>query len=352
MKDLSNLIRPCIYMLEDFPPCSSEERGGFLNLDANESPFNTPENRYPDNNLDSVKSLWGKPEGIPAACIHLCNGTEEAVDQLIRICCTPQKDNVLVSVPTRIMFARRAAVNDVECRMIALSADTYDIDAESVLSAIDEHTKIIYFCRPNSPVGNLLSGKTIETIADLFDGLVVVDESYIDYVPQASLVHLINRASNLVIVRSFSHAWAAAGMRMAVVVARPSLIRFLELISFRHSIGKFSSDYLSQLMRTRLDIDKWTRQIIEEREKVYIALKQLSCCTQVFPSNTNFILVRFKNAAEVSRFLTEHGINVCSCVDRPLLDNCLRITIGLAAENSCLLGALRKYQESVGALSR
>lgn len=160
-----------------------------VRLDANESPFNTPFNRYPDEkDLGELKHNWGKHERIPASCIYFTHGTEEAVDLLMRVYALPNRDSVVAAEPTRSIYKRRAIINRVEYREAALKENDFELDAERILEAVSETTKIIYLCSPNSPTGNLLDAQSIETILQLFEGIVVVDESYIDFVPHKSIL--------------------------------------------------------------------------------------------------------------------------------------------------------------------
>ncbi len=319
---------------------------GMLRLDANESPFNSPECRYPDAQLLRLKTLWGRHEGIPAKCCYLCNGTEQAVDLTLRVFCNPGLEEAVSVTPSRSVYARRARLNEVRCTQVPLDDETFALNADAVVESVRHNTKVIFLCNPNSPTGNVLSAESIATLADLFDGIVVVDESYIEFAPGQSGVRLINDHSNVVILRSFSHAWASAAVRLAVVVAHPTLIKYYECMGLCHPVSSLAADYAERLVRRRLDVDKWVRQLVDERSKVVLALRQLPVCLKVYPSETNFLMVRLRQRDDVVRYLAEQGIAVLPLEGDSRIADCVRITVSLPVDNSRLLGALRKYCES------
>lgn len=320
----------------DSKPTMQLPKKSELKFDANESPFNSPMNRYPDATAATLRESWGRHERIPASCIYFCNGTEEAVDHVMRIYAPERTDSVVSVTPTRSVYKRRAEINRLVFREVELRPDNFELDAEALLDSVDNSTRLIFLCSPNNPTGNLLDSESIETILDLFEGMVVVDESYIDFIPQATLLKLLNKYKNLILLRSFSHAWSSAGARLASVVAHPEVIKKLERVGFTHPISSLVIAYAEELMERRLDIDKWSRQVIDERTKVVAALKDVPGCLEIYPSVTNFLLVRFDEVDSVYQYLKSQGIAV-----RPI-HGALRITIGLPGENSALVGALRR----------
>lgn len=307
-----------------------------IRLDANESPFNTPDNRYPSMDLNEFRTAWGLPEHIPASCLYFTSGTEEAIDLSMRIYAMPNRDSVVSIVPTRSVYYRRALINHLEYREASLGEQDFSLNAETLLDNVSQTTKMIFLCSPNSPTGNVLQSSDIELILQLFNGMVVVDESYVDYTPQSTVLKMLNNYSNLIILRSFSHAWSSAGLRLAAVIARPNVITDFQRIGYVHPISSPVVRMAKELVNNRLDVDKWIRQIISERTKVASALKDLPECEKVFPSETNFLLVRFTNSHVIYAYLLSQGIAVKE------IGNFLRITIGLPHENSALLGALRR----------
>lgn len=305
-------------------------------LDANESPFNTPDNRYPDSANEHLRELWGRHERIPTRCIYLCNGTEDAIDLCMRIYGTPNRGNVISVAPTRTVYKRRAAINRLEYREVPLNATDFSLNTDAIIEALNSTTQILFLCSPNSPTGNLLGADNIETLLDLYEGVVVVDESYIDFVPQATVINLLNRYKNLIVLRSFSHAWASAGLRLAAVIAHPEVIDRFVCTGLTHPLSAPVARLAEQMVLRRLDVDKWVRRLVDERTKVEVALKELPECMEVYPSVANFLFVRFADAAAVYKYLHRQGIAV------RLVHGCLRISIGLPGENSALLGALRR----------
>lgn len=307
-----------------------------VHLDANESPFNTPDNLYPDAILLMLRKTWGCHEHIPEQCIYFTNGTEEAIDLSMRVCALPGRDSVATVSPTRTIYKRRALINRLEYREAPLIPDNFALNVESLLDTVSQTTKMIFLCSPNSPTGNVLARQDVETVLGLFDGMVIVDESYIDYAPSASVLELLNRHRNLVILRSFSHAWSAAGLRLAAIVAHPSVIDNYRRMGWVHPLSSVVARAAQQMVNRRLDVDKWVRQIVAERGRVELALKELPECIKVYPSEANFILASFSDNTEVYKYLLDEGIAV------HLVREGLRITVGLPCDNSSLLGALRR----------
>ncbi len=311
-----------------------------VRLDANESPFNTAYNEYPDADcLSALKREWGKHERIPESCIYFCHGTEQAVDLVMRAFALPGRDSVAAAEPTRGVYRRRAMVNRLEYREAPLRTDDFAFQAEALLNVVSDSTQLIFLCSPNSPTGNLLNAAEVEAVLQLFDGYVVVDESYIDFCPQHTVVGLLNKYRNLIVLRSFSHGWSAAGLRLAAVVARPETIAEIEKVGFTHPLSVCVARAAMQMVQQRLDADKWVRQILEERTKVALALRVLPEVQGIYPSDANFLLVRFTDSEAVYQYLLQNGIAV-----RPAC-GCLRITIGLPSQNSALLGLLRRRVE-------
>lgn len=307
-----------------------------IRLDANESPFNMPDSQYPDADMLDLRERWGLHERIPAQCIYLTSGTEEAVDLAMRIYAVYGRDSVLSVEPTRSVYRRRAMINRLEYRQVKLKDETFALDVEALLDAVSATTKMIFLCSPNSPTGNVLDKERLADVLELFDGMVVVDESYIDYAPEFTCLELLNRYRNLIILRSFSHAWSLAGIRLAAVVARPEVTEGFRRIGWAHPVSSLTEREVLQMLPRRLDVDKWVRQTANERVKVEVALKELPECVKVYPSLANFVLVRFVDTMAVYKYLLANGIAVYPVC------GCLRITIGLPWQNSALLGALRR----------
>lgn len=345
MKDLTQLIRPAIRsfverheVAELFPDTIA------VRLHANENPFNAPYNRYPSEE-ENLKSSIGRIRGIRPDCIHLGNGTHAAVDALCRIFCTPRKDNVVGIVPTCGLYEDVAALNDVEYRRVRLN-ETFDITADSLLRAADERSKLIFLCSPNSPTGNLLNREEILKTAECFDGFVVIDEAYVRFSRSESLLGELDKHPNLILLNTFSTAWASAGIRLSVVYAVPQLIRYLDSVCADHPVATPVLREAVDVVKRPYDVDKWVKQILDERDKVMAAFRQLPVCEKIFPTHSNFFLTKVRRSAHVYDYLLSQGIAVRYCRSLEMCEDCLRISIGLTSDNDKLLGALRKYNQN------
>lgn len=341
LTDLKALIIPRVRSIANASPSmwSIPEERGTLRLDANESPFNAPDNRYPDGNYARLREALGKSVGLRREAIGVANGSEVIVDSLIRVLCVPG-DNIVTIAPTRSVYERRAIVNGVECRKVQLE-EGFRLNAEKMLFATSASTKIIFLCSPNSINGAPLRREEMEALMKDFDGVVVVDESYIDFMPNNSLVKHIVHHPKLVVIQSFSHAWGLAAWRVAAVYAVPLLQEALRTVMPHHPVSVASAEAVVTMAERRFEVDRWVNRIGEEREKVVAALEQLPFVEKVFPSSINTFLVRVSNAKAVYRFLLAKGIAVKFCGHLPLCDNSLRISVGLPGENNRLLGLLR-----------
>lgn len=317
----------------------------FVRLHANESPFNKPESRYPEPQPTDFISQWSTLEGISPRCCYMCNGTEEAVDITLRIFCRPSIDKAIIPHPTRSIYERRALCNDVECIRVKLNPNDFSFNASAILEHASRSAKVVFLCNPNSPTGNTLPIKEIKTLAENFTGIIIVDESYIEFTPQSSAASLINEHWNVVILRSFSHARAAAGIRLGMVIAHPALIPYYTATGMSHPVSIAVANYAKNLSTHYFDTDKWIRQITEERRKVAKALSDLPLCKKIYPSTANFLLIEVENAAHIHSYLKQNKLAVAAYPNDDQLKNCLRITISIPSENSQLLSLLRRYNE-------
>lgn len=344
MKELKHLVRPNIQALIEagetvsLPP----EEGIDLRLHANESPYNAPYNRYSDAAERQFCEEVSRLRGLRTDCIFPANGCEELVDLLLRLFCVPQKDNVVSVSPTSPIYARRAALNAVEFRSAVLTPD-FVMSAENILAEADENTKLIFLCNPNNPTGTLFPWSEVKALLEGFEGMVVVDESYADFARCESVRRQLIHYPNLVVLDSFSVAWGAAALRLGMAYAVPAVVAYLKDVAYTHPLSLPVLEKGIELIKHRFDVDRWVKHLLEERDRLANALKLLPFCVQVFPSATNFLLVRFKNADHIYNYLLEQGISVMHAGGFHLCENCLRISVGLPHQNSQLLGALRKY---------
>ena len=346
MKKMEDLVRPNIFALaQQLSDCEEQTLPeAEVRLNANESPFNVPYNRYPSAQEGRLKEAVSRWRGIRQDCIFVGNGTGEIADLAMRTFCIPRRDNVVAIDPTCAHFVHSAAVNDVEYRRVPLN-DDFSLTAASVLNACSDRTKIIFLCSPNNPTGNLLKREEILAVAQGFEGLVVVDEAYIDFCAQKSLLYDLPQARNLIVLQTFSTAFASAGLRLGVAFATPEVVKMLNCAGRPHSVSSLVLEKGLEMVDRRFDVEKWVKQILDERTKVMNAIRQLPFVEKIFPSETNFLLVRVKDVSRLYDYLLGRGIAVCNCSEERLCSGCLRITIGLPSENNTLLSALRTFIE-------
>ncbi len=344
MKALKLLIRPNIQAMSDDEnavPARVAEKGAVW-LDMNENPFNAPHNRYPDGGCSALREALSTHCGLRAECIFPASGNEETVDLLIRLFCVPQKDNIIVLEPSCSIYERRAVVNDVECRRVRLNAD-FSLPVAEVLKVANAHTKLIFISNPNTPTGNLFDRNELLRLADAFGGMLVVDEAYVDFARCESLRREIPQHHNMIVLESFSAAWACAGLRVGVAYAIPAVVSYLERVAGTWRMSRPVQEMAVEMLRRRFDVDKWVKNLLDERSRVMAAFRLLPFCEAVYPSDANFFLVRVKEPARLHAYLAENGIHVLNVGHLPLCENCLRISVGISHENMALLGALRRF---------
>ena len=345
MKDLKELTRPNVWALKPYSSARDEYSGveASVFLDANENPYNTPNNRYPDPLQRELKALIAPLKGVKVENIFLGNGSDEAIDLIFRAFCRPGVDNVVAIDPTYGMYQVCADVNDVEYRKMLLDV-YYQFKASSLLSAIDENTKAIFICSPNNPTGNSLCRKEIESLLKRFDGLVVVDEAYIDFSSSESLLKNLDEYPNLIVLQTFSKAWGCAAIRLGMAFASPEIIAIFNKIKYPYNVNRLTQEEAIKVLRQPEKIKKWVNTLLEERTRVMEEFVKLPCCIRVFPTDANFFLTKVYEATQIYDYLVSEGIIVRNRTNVALCKDCLRITIGTKEENDALLDALRKVE--------
>ena len=345
MKDLKELTRPNVWALKPYSSARDEYSGveASVFLDANENPYNTPNNRYPDPLQRELKALIAPLKGVKVENIFLGNGSDEAIDLIFRAFCRPGVDNVVAIDPTYGMYQVCADVNDVEYRKMLLDV-YYQFKASSLLSAIDENTKAIFICSPNNPTGNSLCRKEIESLLKRFDGLVVVDEAYIDFSSSESLLKNLDEYPNLIVLQTFSKAWGCAAIRLGMAFASPKIIAIFNKIKYPYNVNRLTQEEAIKVLRQPEKIKEWVNTLLEERTRVMEEFVKLPCCIRVFPTDANFFLTKVYEATQIYDFLVSEGIIVRNRTNVALCKDCLRITIGTKEENDALLDALRKVE--------
>ena len=344
MKPLEQLVRPNIWSLAPYSSARDEYSGheAHVFLDANESPYNTPMNRYPDPLQRELKELLASVKGIPANYTFLGNGSDEAIDLLYRCFCRPGVDNVVAIEPTYGMYRVCADINDVDYRPVLLD-EHFQMQADKLLAACDDKTKLVWICSPNNPTGNDMNRDEVLKVINKFQGIVVVDEAYSDFSRQRPLRFELPQHPNLVVLNTMSKAWASAAIRLGMAFASPDIIGLFNKVKYPYNINQLTQQQAMTALQARFDVEAWVQLILRERVQMMDAFRQLPICKEVFPSDANFFLTRVTDAQAIYNYLVEQGIIVRNRHRVQLCQNCLRITVGTRNENTELLSALRKF---------
>ena len=345
MKTLQELTRPNIWKLKPYSSARDEYKGytASVFLDANENPYNTPHNRYPDPMQCELKTLLSKIKKVSPEHIFLGNGSDEAIDLVFRAFCEPGKDNVVAIDPTYGMYQVCADVNDVEYRKVLLD-DNFQFSANKLLAAADEHTKLIFLCSPNNPTGNDLIRSEIETLLREFEGLVILDEAYSDFSDAPSFLEELDKYPNLVVFQTFSKAWGCAAIRLGMAFASPEIIGVLNKIKYPYNVNQLTQKQAVEMLHRYYEIERWVRTLKEERGNLEAEFAKLPCTEHLFPSDANFFLVRVTDAVNIYKYLVGEGIIVRNRHSVSLCGNCLRVTVGTRMENEKLVEALKRYK--------
>ena len=342
LMNLDKFLRTNIKALKPYSSARDEFSGeADIYLDANENPFNAPYNRYPDPMQLAVKEKIATIKNIASEKIFLGNGSDEAIDLVFRAFCEPGIDNVVTIDPTYGMYQVAADINNVEVRKVKLN-DDFGFRAQNLLDAANIYTKVLFICSPNNPTGNLLDQSEIIKLITGFDGLVVVDEAYIDFSPESSLLPELDKYENLIVLQTFSKAWGMAGIRLGMAFANPDIIHIFNKIKYPYNINILTQKKALELLELLPEKEEWVKTIVEERDKMVRKLFKLSFVQVVYPSDANFILVKMHDARGIYEFLKEQKIIVRDRSKIVLCDDCLRITIGSPKENKKLRKVLKE----------
>jgi len=347
MFDLDKLTRENIKKLTPYSSARDEFSGeAKVFLDANEnslgSPLNKWYNRYPDPHQVKLKEAISKIKAVAAEHIFLGNGSDECIDLLYRCFCNPGKDNVIICPPTYGMYEVSAHVNDVEVRRAPLLED-FQLDLVHLENLVDENTKIIWICSPNNPTGNSFVREDIETVLNNFNGLVVIDEAYINFARQRSFVQELKEYPNLVVMQTFSKAWGLAGLRLGMAFASTEIIGILSNVKPPYNISEATQELALKALEEVGQVNDMIRELVDMRDALTDVFKQIPAVEKVYPSDANFILIKIKDAKKVYAFLLTKGIVVRDRSNVKLCDDCLRITVGTEQENTLLVDALAEW---------
>ncbi len=347
MTDLTRLVRPNILALTPYSCARNEYSGGEANvfLDANESPYGGLYNRYPDPLQRELRRRLSALKGVGKEQMFLGNGSDEAIDLIMRVFCEPGRDNVVAIEPTYGMYEVCAGVNDVEYRPVPLGAG-FRLEAEALLDAADEHTKAVFLCSPNNPTGNSLDRGEMLRVIEGFGGIVVADEAYGDFSSAPSLRSELPCHDNLVVLNTLSKAWASAALRVGMAFASKGIVELLNRVKYPYNISLPAQREALRALDGEEQVRTWVRLTLSERERVLREVAALSLCLQVFPTDANFFLARVTDARGIYEHLLRRGVVVRDRSRVRLCEGCLRVTIGTREENEALIGALKDYEQA------
>jgi histidinol-phosphate aminotransferase len=340
--DLDKLVRTNVRKMKPYSSARDDFQGtASVYLDANENPFSHLFSRYPDPHQAALKARISALKQIQPANLFLGNGSDEAIDLLIRAFCEPGRDNVVIPQPTYGMYTVSAETNAVEVRPVSLTS-AFDVNAGAVLATCDSHTKLIFLCSPNNPSGNLLSTDAIERLLSAFPGIVVIDEAYIDFTGAAGWVSRLQRYPNLVILQTLSKAWGLAGLRLGLCIASYEIINVLNKIKPPYNINTATQQLALEALNYPENMIREVAEVREERNQLFHHLQNLRGVNRVFPSDANFLLIQVSDARSVYHRLIQRGIVVRLRSSLLLYGDCLRLTVGTSEENQKLLSALEE----------
>lgn len=340
--ELEKLIRPNILALKPYSCARDEFKGeASVYLDANENPMNGPYNRYPDPLQWSLKEKIAEIKHVRPTQLMLGNGSDEPIDLAIRIFCEPKQDNIVAIDPTYGMYQVAADINNVEYRKVSLN-DDFTLNANRVLAAVNLNTKIIFLCSPNNPTGNLLNKEEMLKIVTGFDGIVIIDEAYIDFSDEKSWLSELDKYPNIIVLQTFSKAWGLASVRCGMAFASEEIISFFNKVKYPYNINLLTQHFVSEQLNNEPQKEAWVKMLLEQRSFLINELQALPVVEKIYPSDANFLLVKVPDANKTYKNLVDKGIIVRNRNTISLCLGCLRITVGTQEENLTLIKELEK----------
>jgi len=355
--DVDNLVRDNIKKLKPYSSARSEYRGNAeVFIDANENAYGSPVllpspagegpgmrlNRYPDPLQWQLKQQISKIKGVPPQNIFVGNGSDEVIDLAFRIFCEPKKDNVIICPPTYGMYKVCANINDVEAREVLLTAD-FQLNVEGILSAADEHTKLLFICSPNNPTGNDLNRMDIELLLNNFPGIVLIDEAYINFSMQKTFIPELVEYENLIVMQTLSKAWGLAGLRLGLAFASEIILDLFNKVKPPYNINQSSQQLAIKALANIKEVNNNIKNIVQQRNWVHDELQQFKFVQIIYSSDAHFILVKVDDADKLYHYLMMNRIISRNSSKEPLCENCITITIGTEEENQTLINALKNY---------
>lgn len=344
MFELKKVVRPNILALKPYSCARDEFKGeASVYLDANENPYNAPFNRYPDPLQWAVKEKISKVKGVDKENIFLGNGSDEPIDLVYRAFCVPGKDNVVAIAPTYGMYGVCADVNDIEYRQVLLD-ENFQFSADKMLEKADANTKVMWLCSPNNPTGNALDKDEICKLIKAFNGIVILDEAYIDFSSQASFLKELKLYPNLIVLQTFSKAWGSAAIRLGMAFASVEIIAIFNKVKYPYNINILTQKQALTMLENASQVKDWVKILLNERANLIKSLKELSIVRHIYPTDANFVLVKVNDANATYEKLVEKGIIVRNRNTVVLCQDGLRITVGTPEENAILLSELKKMR--------
>lgn len=340
--EIKQLLRDNIRRLAPYSCARDEFKGeASVYLDANESPYNNGTNRYPDPLQAEVKALLAPIKKVRQSQIFLGNGSDEAIDLVYRIFCRPGIDNVVAPAPTYGMYQVCADINDIEYRAVPLT-DGYQLDMPAMKAAIDQNTKAIWLCSPNNPTGNVFAKDDLLWFLDNVNAMVVVDEAYIDFSDKGTMVEMLDKYPNLIVLQTFSKAWGQAAIRLGIALASEEVIGYFNKVKYPYNVNILTQQHAIKVLN---DVDRKERNVAEilaQRDILRDLLLSVPCVKEVYPSDANFLLCKVSDANAIYAYLQQKGIIVRNRNRVTLCDNCLRITVGTPTENAEIYETLKE----------
>ena len=341
---LKDLVRPNILALEPYSCARNEFTGeARVYVDANENPYNSDVNRYPDPLQIAVKRKIAALKGVRETQIFLGNGSDEAIDLPFRIFCRPGIDNVVAPAPTYGMYQVCADINDIEYRSVPMKPE-FQLDLDGMKARIDDNTKLVFLCSPNNPSGNALRWEDIQWFLDNFRGITIVDEAYIDFSSRPSLLRELERYPRMMVLQTFSKAWGQAAIRLGMAFAGEEIIRLMNNVKYPYNVNILTQKQALRVLDNIADKDKAVKEILQQRDMLRDRLNTLECVDRIYPSDANFLLVKVYDADNTYKYLLERGIIVRNRNRVTLCKGCLRITVGTPSENEEIISALKEYK--------
>jgi histidinol-phosphate aminotransferase len=357
--DLNSLVRENIKILQPYSSARTEYSGeASIFLDANENSYGSPLddlpspfgerhevrfNRYPDPLQWKLKQELSKIKGVPPLNIFIGNGSDEVIDLAFRIFCEPGKSNIITCPPTYGMYKVCANINDVRVKQTNLTEE-FQLNVESILDSIDNHTRMLFLCSPNNPTGNNLNRMDIELLINNFPGIVIIDEAYINYSKQKTFLQELTEYENLIVMQTLSKAWGLAALRLGIGFASEKIIDLFNKVKPPYNINVASQQLGTKALSGIEQVNDNIKITVAERELLQQQLRQFSFIEKVYPSAANFILIKTDNADELYKYLSAKKIIVRNRSKEPLCENCIRITVGTPHENELLIETLKRYR--------